>query len=90
MARFTSGWWCHCSVQPSGGIGGQATDVALQAREIIRIRERIATLIAKETGQNLEKVLNDIDRDFWMPVAEAIDYGLVSKAIVSEKEIAWA
>ncbi|CAI1542263.1 ATP-dependent Clp protease proteolytic subunit [Serratia fonticola] len=74
--------------QPSGGIGGQATDVALQAREIIRIRERIATLIAKETGQKLEKVLNDIDRDFWMPVAEAIDYGLVSKAIVSEKEIA--
>jgi ATP-dependent Clp protease protease subunit len=62
--------------------------VALQAREIIRIRERIATLIAKETGQKLEKVLNDIDRDFWMPVAEAIDYGLVSKAIVSEKEIA--
>lgn len=74
--------------QPSGGIGGQATDVALQAREIIRIRERIATLIAKETGLKLEKVLNDIDRDFWMPVAEAIDYGLVSKAIVSEKEIA--
>ncbi|WP_447888435.1 ATP-dependent Clp protease proteolytic subunit [Serratia fonticola] len=74
--------------QPSGGIGGQATDVALQAREIIRIRERIATLIAKETGQKLEKVLSDIDRDFWMPVAEAIDYGLVSKAIVSEKEIA--
>lgn len=74
--------------QPSGGIGGQATDVALQAKQIIRIRERIASLIAKETGQKLEKVLNDIDRDFWMPVAEAIEYGLVSKSIVSNKEIA--
>lgn len=74
--------------QPSGGIGGQATDVALQAKQIIRIRERIASLIAKETGQILEKVLNDIDRDFWMPVAEAIEYGLVSKSIVSNKEIA--
>lgn len=73
--------------QPSGGIGGQATDVAIQAREIIRIRERIAALIAKETGQKLEKVLSDIERDFWMPVAEAIEYGLVSKAIVSDKEI---
>ncbi|ALX94530.1 MULTISPECIES: ATP-dependent Clp protease proteolytic subunit [Serratia] len=73
--------------QPSGGIGGQATDVALQAREIIRIRERIAALIASQTGQKLEKVLHDIERDFWMPAAEAIDYGLVSKVIVSEKEI---
>ena len=74
--------------QPSGGAGGQATDIAIQAREIVRVRERIAALIAKETGQKLEKVTNDIDRDFWMTAPEAIEYGLVAKSIVSAKEVA--
>jgi ATP-dependent Clp protease protease subunit len=74
--------------QPSGGVGGQASDIAIQAREIIRVRERIAALIAKETGQKLEKVTTDIDRDFWMSAPEAIEYGLVSKSIVSSKEVA--
>ncbi|HXA47909.1 MAG TPA: ATP-dependent Clp protease proteolytic subunit [Burkholderiaceae bacterium] len=74
--------------QPSGGVGGQASDIAIQAREIIRVRERIAALIAKETGQKLEKVTADIDRDFWMSAPEAIEYGLVSKSIVSSKEVA--
>ncbi|MBV8665661.1 MAG: ATP-dependent Clp protease proteolytic subunit [Burkholderiaceae bacterium] len=74
--------------QPSGGAGGQATDIAIQAREIVRVRERIAALIAKETGQKLERVTADIDRDFWMSAPEAIEYGLVSKSIVSAKEIA--
>ncbi len=73
--------------QPSGGVGGKASDIAIQAREIILVRERIAALIAKETGQTLEKVLDDIDRDFWMSAKEAIEYGLVSKSIVSEKEL---
>ncbi|WP_211470766.1 ATP-dependent Clp protease proteolytic subunit [Collimonas humicola] len=74
--------------QPSGGVGGQASDIAIQAREIIRVRERIGALIAKETGQKLEKVTADIDRDFWMSAPEAIEYGLVSKSIVSAKEVA--
>jgi len=74
--------------QPSGGVGGQASDIAIQAREIILVRERIGALIARETGQNLDKVMQDIDRDFWMPAAEAIEYGLVSRSIVSAKEIA--
>jgi ATP-dependent Clp protease protease subunit len=74
--------------QPSGGVGGQASDIAIQAREIIRVRERIAALIAKETGQKLEKVTTDIDRDFWMSASEAIEYGLVSKSIVSASEVA--
>ncbi|HSY30252.1 MAG TPA: ATP-dependent Clp protease proteolytic subunit [Burkholderiaceae bacterium] len=74
--------------QPSGGVGGQASDIAIQAREIIRVRERIAALIAKETGQKLEKVTADIDRDYWMSAPEAIEYGLVSKSIVSAKEVA--
>jgi len=73
--------------QPSGGVGGQASDIAIQAREIIRVRERIGALIAKETGQKLEKVSADIDRDYWMSAPEAIEYGLVSKSIVSAKEI---
>jgi len=74
--------------QPSGGVGGQASDIAIQAREIIRVRERIGALIARETGQKLEKVRSDIDRDFWMSAPEAIEYGLVSKSIVHSSEVA--
>ncbi|WP_211451474.1 ATP-dependent Clp protease proteolytic subunit [Collimonas antrihumi] len=73
--------------QPSGGVGGQASDIAIQAREIIRVRERIGALIAKETGQKPEKVMADIDRDYWMSAPEAIEYGLVSKSIVSSREL---
>jgi ATP-dependent Clp protease protease subunit len=73
--------------QPSGGAGGQASDIAIQAREILRVRERIGALIARETGQKLERVVADIERDFWMSASEAIEYGLVSRAIVSAKDI---
>jgi ATP-dependent Clp protease, protease subunit len=73
--------------QPSGGVGGQASDIAIQAREIIRIRERIAKVISKETGQPLERVVNDIDRDYWMSADEAVEYGLVSKVIVNQREL---
>ncbi|MES2040147.1 MAG: ATP-dependent Clp protease proteolytic subunit [Pseudomonadota bacterium] len=73
--------------QPSGGFGGQATDIAIQAREIVKIRERIAALIARESGQTLEKVTTDIDRDFWMSAAEAKEYGLVSRIIVNQSEL---
>jgi ATP-dependent Clp protease protease subunit len=74
--------------QPSGGAGGQASDIAIQAREILRVRERIGALIARETGQKLERVVADIERDFWMSASEAVEYGLVSRAIVSAKDIA--
>ena len=67
--------------QPAGGAGGQASDIAIQAREIIRTRERIAATIARETGQPLERVAVDIERDFWMSTGEAIEYGLVSRVI---------
>jgi ATP-dependent Clp protease protease subunit len=73
--------------QPSGGAGGQATDIAIQAREIVKIRERIAALIAKESGQTLEKVTIDIERDYWMTASEAQEYGLVSRIIVQQKEL---
>jgi ATP-dependent Clp protease, protease subunit len=74
--------------QPSGGAGGRASDIAIQAKEIIKMRERIAKVIAKETGQKLERVLADIDRDHWMSAAEAIDYGLVSRVIERQSELA--
>ena len=67
--------------QPSGGTGGQATDIAIMAREIVKARERIAHVISRETGRPLEKVLEDIERDRWLSPEEAIDYGLVSRII---------
>ena len=67
--------------QPSGGAGGQATDIAIQAREIVKARERIARVIARETGHPLDTVLADIERDRWMSAEEAVDYGLVSRII---------
>lgn len=74
--------------QPSGGAGGRASDIAIQAKEIIKMRERIAKVIAKETGQKFERVMADIDRDHWMSAAEAIDYGLVSRVIERQSELA--
>jgi ATP-dependent Clp protease protease subunit len=74
--------------QPGGGAGGPATDIAIQAKEIIKTRERIAKVIARQTGQDLQKVLSDMERDFWMSAEEAIQYGLVSKIIESSRELA--
>lgn len=73
--------------QPSGGGGGTASDIAIQAREIVKMRERIAAVIARETGQPLERVREDIDRDYWMSAPEAIDYGIVGKIIVRQSEL---
>jgi ATP-dependent Clp protease protease subunit len=67
--------------QPSGGIGGRASDIAIQAQEIVRARQRIAELIARETGQPLGKVLEDIERDHWLSATDAVDYGLVGRII---------
>jgi ATP-dependent Clp protease protease subunit len=73
--------------QPSGGAGGQATDIAIVAREIIKARERIARVIARETGHPLEKVQIDIERDNWMGPEEAIEYGLISRIIERRSEL---
>jgi ATP-dependent Clp protease protease subunit len=73
--------------QPSGGAGGQATDIAIMAREIIKARERIAQVISRQTGQPLAKVLVDIERDNWMGPEEAIEYGLISRIIENRKEL---
>lgn len=73
--------------QPSGGSRGPATDIAIQAVQIIKMRERLNKLIADETGQPMERVAKDTDRDYWMTVAEAIDYGIVGKQITSVSEL---
>ena len=73
--------------QPLGGSRGDATDIAIQADQIVRTKARINQLIANETGQPLEKVAKDTDRDFWMTVGDAIEYGIVSKVIKSIDEI---
>lgn len=73
--------------QPLGGSRGDATDIAIQAEQIVAMRGRINQLIANETGQDLERVAKDTDRDYWMTVEEAVDYGIVSKAIASIDEL---
>ena len=73
--------------QPSGGSRGDATDIAIQAEEIVKMRVRINQLIADETGQPLERVAQDTDRDFWMSAQEAVDYGIVGKIVKSVAEI---
>jgi ATP-dependent Clp protease protease subunit len=73
--------------QPAGGAGGQASDIAIQAKEILRARDRIAHVIARETGQPLERVRADIERDFWMSTEEAIAYGLVSRVIERQTDL---
>jgi ATP-dependent Clp protease protease subunit len=73
--------------QPSGGAGGQATDIAIHAKEIIKARERVAAVIARETGKPLDTVLQDIERDRWLSAEEAVDYGLVGRIIQHKSEI---
>jgi ATP-dependent Clp protease protease subunit len=73
--------------EPRGGVGGQASDVEIQAREIIRMRERLNKIFAEATGQSLERIKKDTDRDYWMSAKEALEYGLVGKIVTSHKEI---
>lgn len=73
--------------QPSGGASGPASDIAIQAREIVKARERIARTIARETGKPLEAVLADIGRDRWLSAEEAVEYGLVSRIIERKTEL---
>jgi len=70
-----------------GAVQGQATDIEITAREILKTRERIAQLYTKETGQPLERVQKDIERDYWMTADEAKEYGLITKIVSSWNEI---
>lgn len=73
--------------QPSGGTGGPATDIEIQAREIIKMRERLNRLFAEATGQPFERIEKDTDRDYWMSPEEAIAYGLVGRVVNSITEV---
>jgi ATP-dependent Clp protease, protease subunit len=71
--------------QPSGGAEGQSTDIEIQAREIQRIRELLDQILAEKTGQPIEKVSTDTDRDFIMTAEEAKEYGIVDEVMVSRR-----
>lgn len=73
--------------QPMGGVRGQAQDIAIEAEEILKMRERLNRTFAEQTGQPLEKVTKDTDRNFWMTAKEAVEYGLVGQIIGSADEI---
>ncbi|MCX5769127.1 MAG: ATP-dependent Clp protease proteolytic subunit [Candidatus Hydrogenedentes bacterium] len=73
--------------QPSTGAAGVASDIRITAQEILKIRERLNKLISDETGQAIDKVAVDSDRDFWMSAEEAVEYGLVSKIVNNAREI---
>jgi ATP-dependent Clp protease protease subunit len=74
--------------QPMGGARGQASDVAIEAEEILKMRHRLNVTFAEQTGQPLEKVEHDTDRNFWMSAKEAVEYGLVGQIIQSTEEVA--
>ena len=71
--------------QPLGGVQGQASDIEITAREIARVKQELYSIISKHSGQPVEKVSKDSDRDFWMSAAEAKDYGMVDDVLVSKK-----
>ena len=73
--------------QPMGGVRGPATDIKIEAQEIIKMRERLNRLIARETGQTYERICKDTDRNYWMGAEEAIAYGMMSRVISSAKEL---
>lgn len=74
--------------QPSGGAQGQATDIEINAREILKIRERLNKILAERTGQPLEKIARDVERDYWLDAQEAKEYGLIDEVLEKRPSIA--
>ena len=72
--------------QPSGGAQGQATDIEINAREILKIRDRLNRILAERTGQPLEKIEKDVERDYWLDAQEAKEYGLVDEVLERRPE----
>ena len=72
--------------QPSGGFQGQSTDIAIQAKEILRMRERLDEIISSHSHQPIEKVRSDTERDFYMDGAAARDYGIIDEVIMSRSK----
>jgi ATP-dependent Clp protease protease subunit len=74
--------------QPIGGMGGPASDVEIEARQILLMRERLNRIFARATGQPMEKVARDTERNHWMTAEEALAYGLVGRIVESDDELA--
>ncbi len=72
--------------QPMGGIQGQASDIEITAREILKLKEELYRIISDHSGQPFEKVEADSDRDYWMIAREAKEYGMIDKILVNEKK----
>ena len=72
---------------PSGGVGGKVTDIGIQAKEMLLMKDRLNKLFAEATGQPIKKIEKDTDRDFWLSGTEAIDYGLATHMITSMSEL---
>ena len=72
--------------QPMGGAQGQASDIEITAREILKIKKELYTIIAEHSGKSIEKVEKDADRDYWMTSAEAVEYGMIDEILVRNKE----
>jgi ATP-dependent Clp protease protease subunit len=73
--------------QPAGGMGGTASDIAIEAREIVRMRERLNRIFARETGQSIERIEDDTTRNFWLDAEAAVEYGLVGTIIAKQTEL---
>jgi len=73
--------------QPLGGVQGQATDIDIQAREIIRMREILNKILEKHTNQPLERIQRDTDRDFFMSAEQAKEYGIIDEVLITRKEM---
>ena len=73
--------------EPRGGVGGMASDVEIQAREILKMRERLNRIFAEATGQTIDRIKSDTDRDHWMLAEEAKAYGLVGRVVRTQAEI---
>lgn len=72
--------------QPLGGATGQATDISIQANEILAIKKKMTELLAEKTGQSFEKIAEDIDRDFFLTAEEALEYGIVDQIVPAAKK----
>jgi ATP-dependent Clp protease protease subunit len=73
--------------QPAGGMRGQASDIQIEAEQIIKMRDRVNRMIARETGQTIERIAKDTQRNYWLSAEEAVDYGLVGKVIQDAAEV---
>ena len=72
--------------QPLGGASGQASDIEIQAREILYLRERLNTILSEKTGQNMEQIGRDTDRDNFMSADQAVEYGMIDKVLIHRAE----